>query len=369
MSKIVRVSDGNYKISVAEDHRITFDVGSGGRGDGNGTVYITGDLMVEGTNTSLETVNTVIEDNIITLNRGESGTGVTRDSGTAGLQIDRGLKVDAYWVFDESITWYGPDAVTYQGTFKAADNDDRILGLQTPNITTDGTDLNLLGPYSTSGGIQENPGLIKIAGEDGTPYLAKMNLTKDPGDPLSPVDGNIIPNVSYVNDYVSTFFDNTVPNRIESGIIPDAITSVRVYDNSEDGGTSKVVLSVDGNAVQENFDSYVEMYGLIIQDTDLGTEIKTSSTSAQDLILGAMGTGSVVVEDNLRISRIGHEGDDRLEPAAPVGDEGTVIYTDNSGAGASGIYFVNSKIVTTGGDQQRDELISRNRALVYSMLF
>ena len=369
MAKVVKVSDGNYRIAVAEDHRITLDVGPGGRGDGEGTVSITGDLMVEGVTTSIETVNTVIEDNIITLNKNDGTSGVIGDNGTSGLEIDRGSKVNAYWLFTESVTWYVPSGVTLQGTFRASDQDGRILGLQTPNITTDGSDLNLLGPYSTSGGIQANPGLIRVAGEDGSPYLAKINATKDPGDPLSEADGNIIPNVSYVNEYVTTFFNNTVPNRIQAGIVPDDLTIVRTFDNSQDGGTSNITLTVDGNIVQQNFADYVEMYGLIIEDTDLGTEIKTSSTSSQDLILGAMGTGSVVVEDNLRISRIGHEGDDRLEPSAPVGDEGTVIYSDHSGAGATGLYFVNTKIVTNAGDEQRDELISRNRALVYSMLF
>lgn len=369
MSKVLKVIDGSYRVVVADDARIVLDVGSGGRQDGEGTVYITGDLVVQGVTTTIETINTTIEDNIIEINKGESGVGVTRDSGTAGLRIDRGNIQDAFWVFDESIAWSSPTGVTYQGTFKPSYTDGKILGIQTPNITTDGSDLLLLGPYATSGGIQANPGLIRVAGEDGSPYLTKINATKTPGDPTSSPDGDIIPNVSFVTDYVQTFFNNTVPNRIESGIIPDAITSVRVFDNSEDGGISNVVLSVDGNAVQENFANYVEMYGLIIEDTDLGTEIKTSSTSSQNLILGATGVGSVVIEDNLRISRIGHEGDDRLEPAAPVGDEGTIIYSDHSGAGATGLYFVNTKIVTNAGDEQRDELISRNRALVYSMLF
>jgi hypothetical protein len=356
MSKVLKVSDGSYRVAVAEDARITLDVGPGGRSDGEGTVYITGDLVVEGVTSTVETINTTITDNIIVINEGETGSGITRDSGTAGLRVDRGNYIDALWVFDEGIIWTdtSDNNITRRGTWSPRTIDGRILGIETVSITTDGHDLNLLGRYNTSGGIEPNPGKITVTGV-GSEYHTRMT------------DDNDIPNKKYVDLSIQTFFENTVPNRIAAGENPDAISLVRVYDNSVDGGASKVETTIDGIVVQENFGDYVNLYGMIIEQTPNGTELKTDSTSGNDLILGAMGTGNVVIEDNLRIARIGHEGDDRAQPDAP--SEGITLYSDHSGAGATGLYFVNTKVVTNAGDEQRDELISRNRALVYSMLF
>ena len=49
---------------------------------------INGNLTVNGTVTSLSTNNTTIDDNVITLNKGETGNGVSL--GTSGLEVDRG---------------------------------------------------------------------------------------------------------------------------------------------------------------------------------------------------------------------------------------------------------------------------------------
>jgi hypothetical protein len=56
-------------------------------------VTITGDLYVLGDNTVLETENSSIKDNVIVLNDGETGLGVT--AGAAGLEIDRGTAPSA----------------------------------------------------------------------------------------------------------------------------------------------------------------------------------------------------------------------------------------------------------------------------------
>src|SRR6056297_513029 len=61
---------------------------------------ITGDLTVLGTMTTLSTQDTVIEDNMIILNDGETGTGVTAN--TSGIEIDRGLATNVRLYFDET---------------------------------------------------------------------------------------------------------------------------------------------------------------------------------------------------------------------------------------------------------------------------
>ena len=61
---------------------------------------VTGNLAVQGTLTSLETTNTAIKDNVIVLNDGETGAGVS--SGTSGIEIDRGTEGNKTLVWNES---------------------------------------------------------------------------------------------------------------------------------------------------------------------------------------------------------------------------------------------------------------------------
>lgn len=62
---------------------------------------VLGNLIVQGTTTSIETTNTTITDNIITLNNGEVGAGVT--AGTSGIEIDRGSEANKTFVWDDSV--------------------------------------------------------------------------------------------------------------------------------------------------------------------------------------------------------------------------------------------------------------------------
>ena len=72
----------------------------------NAAVVINGDLTVTGTTTTVNSQETLVADNLITLNAGEVGAGVT--SGAAGIEVDRGTadnaslqwnEVDDVWEF------------------------------------------------------------------------------------------------------------------------------------------------------------------------------------------------------------------------------------------------------------------------------
>ena len=60
------------------------------------------DLTVTGTQTALNTVDSTIKDNIIIINSGESGVGITFGSG--GFVIARGSEEDAFFLFDETLS-------------------------------------------------------------------------------------------------------------------------------------------------------------------------------------------------------------------------------------------------------------------------
>ena len=61
---------------------------------------VTGDLTVQGSLTSIETTNTAITDNVIVLNSGETGAGIS--SGTSGIEIERGTEGNKTFVYHET---------------------------------------------------------------------------------------------------------------------------------------------------------------------------------------------------------------------------------------------------------------------------
>ena len=63
----------------------------------NAIIY--GDLTVQGTTTSINTTDTEISDNTITLNQGETGAGVSK--GTSGIEVARGSFFNASWKWNE----------------------------------------------------------------------------------------------------------------------------------------------------------------------------------------------------------------------------------------------------------------------------
>lgn len=66
----------------------------------NDNVIITGDLTVNGTTTTVNSTTVTTADNIVVLNNGEVGAGVT--AGSSGLEIDRGSESNYQMIFDEA---------------------------------------------------------------------------------------------------------------------------------------------------------------------------------------------------------------------------------------------------------------------------
>ena len=91
MAKIIRAVDQDYKINVGPNGSITLSAGS---------IKIAGDLVVNGTTTTVTTEDLIVKDNLIVLNNGETGAGVTK--GTAGIEINRGTLPEVRLIFKEA---------------------------------------------------------------------------------------------------------------------------------------------------------------------------------------------------------------------------------------------------------------------------
>jgi len=81
-------------VTVGNDLSVTTDLTVGGN------AIVTGDLTINGTTTTVNTTELTVTDNLITLNDGETGAGVT--AGSAGIEIDRGTAANKSWIWDES---------------------------------------------------------------------------------------------------------------------------------------------------------------------------------------------------------------------------------------------------------------------------
>lgn len=324
MSRFVNVPNGNYYIKVTNGGEIELNTGVG-----NGKVVVTGDLEVRGTQTIIESTDTSINDNIIILNDGETGSGISLDE--SGLEIDRGSLENQRFVFDEDVQWLDPNTETLKsGGWHFKDLSGDLVGIRTGSITTGGGDLYL---------INSGTGVISVTGTSS--YEAQVT------------DDDHIPNKKYVDDYVSLVLATTFQSRIDEGTVSP--TYVETHDIEETGTPSYIEFGIDNVPVAQFYDNRLEFNDLRIA----GTKIEAVESNA-DLILSAPGTGSVRIDDQMHINATPSVDDPASEPTAP--SDGIKIYSKVEDTGNTGLYFVNSS-------STRDEIISNNRSLVYSMLF
>jgi hypothetical protein len=93
-------------------------------------IIIAGNLTINGTTTTVNTTNTTISDNVIVLNQGELGTGVTL--GTSGIEIERGSLANVTFVWNETVDkWTVGSQTLVAATFEGnltGDVDGNLIG-------------------------------------------------------------------------------------------------------------------------------------------------------------------------------------------------------------------------------------------------
>ena len=316
MSKILNVNTGNYVARVSSGNTITLDTGTQA-----GTVVVTGDLQINGTQTTVNSQTLDLVDNIITLNKGENGAGVTEN--TAGIQIDRGTASDAFMVFDEQTSFNDPVTQTVKaGTFVFKTADNAIIGLRTNAITTGGGDLYL---------INSGTGVISVSGTND--YETQIT------------DDDDVPNKKYVDDAITTGIQTITIQSIARGD-----SGLNLFDESIDGGVSNLKITIDGAEVAQFKKNTTEIEDIVFQDNTIST-----LTSATDLTLSSSGTSFVTIDGVLKMP---------VQASGTSVNPGTniAIYGKDPAIGNSGVWYKNK-------DAYEDELISTNRSLLFSMLF
>ncbi|MBO01990.1 MAG: hypothetical protein CMG35_11955 [Candidatus Marinimicrobia bacterium] len=317
--KYVSIPTGNYSLAVQDSGTITLDTGNQ-----VGEVIVTGNLTVQGSSTTVTSQNLDVKDNIITLNKGETGAGITLDD--SGLEMDRGTFTNVLFTFNENITWSDPVTdTTKTGGFVFKDANNALIGIRTNNINTGGGDLYL---------INSGTGTVSVTGTNNY----ELQVTDD--DDLT--------NKKYVDDAITNAFGTVNISTIGQGNVGTQ-TAIAIADTDVTGQPSVVNFSIDGNINTRLFEDRLELPEVRIVGSILETTVSNT-----DLVISSPGTGVVQVDDTLHVRQA------VSVPTQPA--DGNMLYMQTQSHGKSGVFFVNAQ-------GTRDELISKNRSILFSMLF
>ena len=310
--------------------------------------------MVEGDTFNISTTNLTIEDNIISLNTGEVGPGVSLIY--SGIEIERGNtssitpQNNASLLYDESTDSWIIAHGSAPGPFNFDSSSLRLKQILT-NSTTDSGDLTLIG---TGTGVAKVIGTINY--ED--------QVTHD----------DDLPNKKYVDDSIlnNPTFQIVAPQSQDTKVV---IADKEITPNTSGTagslayfssttthstyGESAVSIIVDGALVGQFYANRFETGDLEIGGGPDRNEITSrASITNENIYVRTQGTGKLQTNYAIQVEKIG------VIPSYV--SESVLLYAATPSIGTTGIYFVNDSAEVA---KQNGELISKNKALVFSMLF
>jgi hypothetical protein len=350
MGQFLRVN-GDYNIRAGDGAKITLDTGPVASG---GSVRVTGNLVVEGDTFNISTTNLTIEDNIISLNTGEVGPGVSLIY--SGIEIERGNtssitpQNNASFLYDESTDAWILAHGSAPGPFNFDSSSLRLKQILT-NSTTDSGDLTLIGTGT---------GVAKVIGT--TNYEDQVTHDDD------------LPNKKYVDDAIQNnpTFQIVAPQTQDTKVV---IADKEITPNTSGTagslayftattthstyGESAVSIIVDNALVGQFYANRFEIGDLEIGGGPDRNEITSrAGITNENIYVRTQGTGKLQTNYAIQIEKNG------VIPSY-VSDS-VLLYAAAPSVGTTGIYFVNDSAEVA---KQNGELISKNKALVFSMLF
>jgi len=397
MSRVVKIQ-GNYTV-ISTNGTISLNPGTG-------NVIVNGNIDVKGTMTTIESSNTTIKDNIIQLNYGELGNGISL--GTAGIEVERGPSTPAaQWLFNESIPFYNPQTQTntygsWQATlagggfagvtaanYGVATGYDFLISL---NNTTNLVRVVNQNSYASSINYTFNQNLNALVSKDwvqhyvsayqGNAQVDRFYYTPDNNVTINSIGrawsdhidltvngavrltanatGVTVDNLNVYNNTLSTgtatysvqMTQTTAPNLITmSAATGLAVGAQIVFSGSPYGGitagTVYYITSVSG-------------VNITISTSPGGTNLTVTSNSGY---INATVTSNLLLvsaSGNVEVNGVLNIDDTTTSPTTTTGLTKIYSKSTSAGPGKSGIFFTNT---TTS-----DELVSKNRAVLLSIL-
>jgi len=332
MSRIVKVSNGDYRLQVQTGGNIILDTQST-----NGKILVIGQLDVQGALTYIESTVTEIADPVIYLNQGQTGNGISAANGySSGIEVRRGNYSDAQFIFNEQLTHYDSTVPgNVSGTWSVRTADGKLNGLQLRTLTTDGTG-------NLTFDLQNSSVTLRIA--NSATYYQNVS------------DNNDIPNLQYVKAYVASTYNGSGQGTALTSSIQYPITGTLAAANSSvQTGASNVIFQIGGGTIS-TIDTNGITTGYVRVGGGTGAQLNTiNNTSSNNLILTA-------TNNNVEVNAVLNL-DNQASTPTYVSGASKIYSSATNGPGKSGIYFTNSN------NQTPDELISRNRAVLLSIIF
>jgi hypothetical protein len=350
MGQFLRVN-GDYNIRAGDGAKITLDTGPAVSG---GSVRVTGTLIVDGDALNVNTTNLNVEDNIISLNTGEVGPGVTLVY--SGIEIQRGdtsaitPQNNASFLYDESTDSWILAHGTAPGPFNFDSSSLRLKQILT-NSTTDSGDLTLIGTGT---------GVVKVIGT--TNYETQVTHDDD------------LPNKKYVDDSIlnNPTFQIVAPQTQDTKVViadkdispnnaaePGSLAYFTATTTYSTFGESAVNIIVDNALVGQFYNNRFETGDLELGGGPDRNEITSrASITNENIYVRTQGTGKLQTNYAMQFEKIG--------TVPGYVSNNVLLYAAVPSIGTTGIYFVNDSTETA---KQNGELISKNKALVFSMLF
>lgn len=351
--QVNKIGVDKYTIEIDNGGEIVLNPGLTGKVNIIGSVDIAGALTA-GSSTTVDSEDLLVYDNTITINKGETGAGIS--STTAGLIIDRGTRDDAHLFFDESKNSTRAGAsITGAYVFQdatATPSNLALFSLYASGMLTGGEDLYLIGSgngkVTVTGTADYESQIWNYAG-NGAP------IPEDLGNPdrlarAASFDDDTLVNVRGLIDYVSSYHLYNYQDRITAS--DSAVTPTYILAEDTEAGdlSNKISVVVNGANIATFFQTRLEVENLRFDDN-----VITSNDINGTIILQGTGTGQIQVNDFMNLTV-----QDDTTLSAPA--DGVVLYSKAVGDGGTGLYFKNQ-------DSTQDEIISRNKALLYSIIF
>lgn len=221
-----------------------------------------GDLLVEGQSFVTEAETVEIKDNLLLLNKGEVGAGVTK--GIAGLEIDRGTEPNYFIVFDESDNRFKAGVEGDLWNLALRESDDNMLDgyfiswnskdkiLSTTNIVNESTPL-LFGrtDYKRYSGdiVYQEKVYSSYSFIDETPQGTLYNSA---GESAWNIDTTKL-NFRFWKPILGTTFKRTSDNS-------EVLYHADIVNNLTSGGTNKVLSAEQGKLLQNSITSIQGSY-------------------------------------------------------------------------------------------------------------
>lgn len=398
--KIVSVSENDYKVRVRDGGTITLFTGNQA-----GTVIVSGDLLVQGNTTTVQSETMTVKDNIIVLNSGETGAGVTL--GSSGILIDRGPSTpDAELVWDENETH--ADALsgsTVFGTWVFRRDNGTLAGIQTNSIDTNQGVLRLISSGSA--------GYITVKGtanyeRNVLSYVDTITYNPISGVSLNPTDDDIIPNSKAMSDFVVGSLAAFVAERFGAGdTVGEGFDTIRFTGVATFSGLTMTITSVTTGSVKVGqivtgvgitpgttisaFGSGTGLGGTYILSNShslgptaisVGDAVSELTFKVDNVLEATIGSNGLTVGNiNIDVNTIASDTNEiildpwnnnvqveghvslvnQLSDPTAAGSMNKIYSKAALGAGDTGVYFTNT---TESG-----ELVSKKRAIVFGMIF